>query len=48
MEGALHEEGLRAREETILRGLQKISCHWKEAGVMTGTTCEQAPRTTQG
>lgn len=48
MEGALHEEGLRAREEPILRGLKEISCLWKFRGVMTGATGEQAPGTTQG
>lgn len=38
----MHEEGLRAREEPILRGLKEISCRWKERGVMTDATCEQA------
>lgn len=42
VEGALHGEGLRAREEPILRGLKEISCRWKEQGVMTDETCEQA------
>lgn len=42
MEGGFHEEGLRAREEPILRLLKEISCRWKEQGVMTGVTCEQA------
>lgn len=40
VEDALHEEGLRAREEPVLRGLKEISCRWK--GVMTDATCEQA------